>query len=43
MKGISNAALVSVTAGAEGLSAQISEVRREVARMGLRTEDAAPL
>ena len=25
------------------LSAQISEVRREVARMGLRTEDAAPL
>ena len=25
------------------LSAQISEVRREVARMGLRTEDASPL
>ena len=25
------------------LQAQISEVRREVARMGLRTEDAAPL
>ena len=25
------------------LAAQISEVRREVARMGLRTEDAAPL